>query len=107
MCVQLVDQQNFFSAAFILCDRTSLSLFRDQFYELLRDWEENRLTSGWSLNEALGDRIRNLVSSKIDMANHIHFTRLFQSQLIQVCNRAICILKIVHFIHAAGKHYIR
>ncbi len=58
--------------------------YRDQFYELLRDWEENHLTSGWSLQESLGDRIRSLVSTKIDFANHVHFSRLFLSQLIQV-----------------------
>ena len=91
----------------VMCVKTSLSFHRDQFYELLRDWEENHLTSGWSLNEALGDRIRNLVGSKIDMANHIHFTRLFQSQLIQVYNRAIRILKSLYFIHTTWKtlHY--
>lgn len=32
----------------------------------------------------MGDRIRALVSYKTELANHLHFARLFQSQLISV-----------------------
>lgn len=42
------------------------------------------MTPGWSVSEALGDRIRALVSAKTELSNHLHFARLFQSQLIAV-----------------------
>lgn len=42
------------------------------------------MTPGWSISEALGDRIRALVSAKTELSNHLHFARLFQSQLIAV-----------------------
>lgn len=59
-------------------------LNRDGFYEILRLWERQHMTPGWSVSEALGDRIRALVSAKTELSNHLHFARLFQSQLIAV-----------------------
>lgn len=61
-----------------------LNNFRDGFYEILRLWERQHMTPGWSVSEALGDRIRALVSAKTELSNHLHFARLFQSQLIAV-----------------------
>ncbi|KAK2147351.1 hypothetical protein LSH36_557g01065 [Paralvinella palmiformis] len=58
---------------------------RDGFYELLREWEDNHLVAGWSMREVQVERIQNLVGYKTELANHIHFVRLFQSQLIQMC----------------------
>ena len=42
---------------------------------------------GWSMAESgMAERIRVLVSGRVsDLANHIHFARLFQSQLVQMC----------------------
>ena len=59
------------------------------FYELIREWEDNHLTAGWSMQEIQGERIQNLVGFKTELANHIHFVRLFQSQLIQVSSRLV------------------
>ncbi|XP_033735346.1 codanin-1-like isoform X2 [Pecten maximus] len=58
---------------------------RDTFYELLREWEANHMSSGWSVAAFLGDKIRALVNFKTELANHVHFARLFQSQLITMC----------------------
>ncbi|XP_076098062.1 codanin-1-like [Mytilus galloprovincialis] len=58
---------------------------RDAFYELLREWETNHHTPGWTISGKMGDRIRALVSYKTELANHLHFARLFQSQLISMC----------------------
>ena len=57
---------------------------RDAFYELLREWESNHHNPGWTMSGKMGDRIRALVSYKTELANHLHFARLFQSQLISV-----------------------
>ena len=57
---------------------------RDQFYELVREWQEKHLTPGWSVAEAQTSRIHSLLGLTMPLANHIHFARLFQSQLIQV-----------------------
>ncbi|OWF46147.1 codanin-1-like isoform X2 [Mizuhopecten yessoensis] len=58
---------------------------RDTFYELLREWEAHHMSSGWSVAAFLGDKIRALINFKTELANHIHFARLFQSQLITMC----------------------
>ncbi|ESP02299.1 hypothetical protein LOTGIDRAFT_238027 [Lottia gigantea] len=58
---------------------------RDMFYELIREWEEKRLTTGWSVQEVLGNKIRFLVNVNTDLVNHLHFARLFLSQLISMC----------------------
>ncbi|XP_069118288.1 codanin-1-like [Argopecten irradians] len=58
---------------------------RDTFYELLREWEANHMSSGWSVAAFLGDKIRTLINCKTELANYVHFARLFQSQLITMC----------------------
>ncbi|XP_046848150.1 codanin-1-like [Xenia sp. Carnegie-2017] len=58
---------------------------RDMFYEIIRTWESQNGKSGWSLPEHLGDRIRQVVDEKCGLTNIVHFVRLFQSQLIQMC----------------------
>nr|XP_045619038.1 codanin-1-like [Procambarus clarkii] len=58
---------------------------RDMFYEMLRIWEENHLTCGWSYGQGLGPRIRQLLSLRPNSANFAHFARLFQSQLLNMC----------------------
>ncbi|XP_042226811.1 codanin-1-like isoform X1 [Homarus americanus] len=58
---------------------------RDMFYEMIRIWEENHLTSGWSYGQALGARIRHLLSLHPSSSNFAHFARLFQSQLLNMC----------------------
>lgn len=67
-----------------LCYMNITCISRDMFYELLREWEEYRHSPGWSMADAMGERIRSLVGGRPDLANHVHFARLFQSQLIQV-----------------------
>ena len=59
-------------------------IFRDGFYELIREWEEYHMSPNWNMGEVLGHRIRGLVPYRTDLANLIHFARLFQSQLIAV-----------------------
>ena len=46
------------------------------------------MSPNWNMGEVLGHRIRALVTYRTDLANHIHFARLFQSQLIAVSKRA-------------------
>eukprot|EP00058_Branchiostoma_floridae_P011289 XP_002596777.1 hypothetical protein BRAFLDRAFT_73707 [Branchiostoma floridae] len=58
---------------------------RDKFYELLREWEDEHLKPDWSMQLAMGERIRLLLYSTADFASLIHFARLFQSQLIRMC----------------------
>ena len=60
--------------------------FSDQFYEMLREWEDNHIFPGWNMMDVMGDRIRSLINVKLELANLIHFSRLFQSQLLQVIN---------------------
>ncbi|XP_068236414.1 codanin-1 isoform X2 [Palaemon carinicauda] len=58
---------------------------RDSFYEIIRIWEENHLTPGWSFNQTLGSRVRHLLSMRADPTNYAHFARLFQLQLLTMC----------------------
>jgi hypothetical protein len=66
------------------CAIVSTLNFRDTFYELLREWQEKHLTAGWSMADAQGARIAMLLSQSVHLTNLIHFSRLFQSQLMQV-----------------------
>jgi len=60
-------------------------LYRDAFYELLRDWEEHHLTAGWSVRQCQSEKIYNLINLGRDsLANCLHLARLFVLQLIQV-----------------------
>lgn len=58
--------------------------YRDGFYEILRVWERHHMVPGWSFTEVLGGKVRAMVSTKTELSNHLHFARLFQSQLIAV-----------------------
>ncbi|XP_041351384.1 codanin-1-like [Gigantopelta aegis] len=58
---------------------------RDLFYELIREWELKREVPGWSMVSSMANRIHSLVEFQTDLANHLHFARLFQSQLIAMC----------------------
>ncbi|KAL4239001.1 Codanin-1 C-terminus [Mactra antiquata] len=58
---------------------------RDGFYELIREWEASRMNSNYNMAEMFGERVRALVNIKTELANLIHFSRLFQSQLIAMC----------------------
>ncbi|PSN51778.1 hypothetical protein C0J52_05271 [Blattella germanica] len=78
---------------------------RDGLYDILRTWEANHLTSGWSFAVALGPRIRSLLGLHDEASNFVHFARLFRSQLLgsTKCNESsvladseIDILKEVH-----------
>nr|XP_054759399.1 codanin-1-like [Lytechinus pictus] len=57
---------------------------RDGFYSLVRDWEDNHNKPGWKLQDKLTHKIRDLVKH-MDVTNYTHFSRLFQSQLIKMC----------------------
>ncbi|XP_069684615.1 codanin-1 isoform X3 [Periplaneta americana] len=59
---------------------------RDGLYEILRMWEANHLSPGWSFAVVLGPRIRTLLSLHNEPANFIHFARLFRSQLLGTCS---------------------
>ncbi|XP_053394864.1 codanin-1-like [Mercenaria mercenaria] len=58
---------------------------RDGFYELIREWEASRMNPNYNMAEMFGGRVRALVNVRTDLANLIHFARLFQSQLIAMC----------------------
>nr|XP_006135463.1 codanin-1 isoform X1 [Pelodiscus sinensis] len=62
---------------------------RDIFYELLREWEDNREKPGWDFEIVLGNRIRAMMNHLTAAYNHSHFARLFQKQLIQMCKGPI------------------
>ena len=54
---------------------------------MLREWEDDHLSPGWNMVDIMGERIRSLINVKLELANFIHFSRLFQSQLLQVNDR--------------------
>ncbi|XP_071962968.1 codanin-1-like [Antedon mediterranea] len=58
---------------------------RDQFYELLREWEDNHRLPGWNMKEMQAAKIRSVIRQATDPTNYIHFARLFRSQLITMC----------------------
>ena len=58
---------------------------RDGFYELLRQWQEQHLSPGWSLLDAHRHRIVELVTARATLANHVHLARIFLSQLLHMC----------------------
>lgn len=60
------------------------SCSRDGFYELIREWEASRMNPDYKMAEMFGQRVRAIVNVRTDLANMIHFARLFQSQLIAV-----------------------
>ncbi|XP_071490581.1 codanin-1-like [Diadema antillarum] len=62
----------------------SFKKHRDSFYGFVRDWEENHSKPGWQMQDKLCHRIRELVR-QMDVTNFTHFARLFQSQLVKMC----------------------
>ncbi|XP_052767400.1 codanin-1-like [Mya arenaria] len=58
---------------------------RDGFYELLREWEASRMNPNYKMREVFGDRVRVILGGQTDLANMIHFARLFMYQLIAMC----------------------
>ncbi|XP_006883034.1 PREDICTED: codanin-1 [Elephantulus edwardii] len=58
---------------------------RDVFYEVLREWEDHHEEPGWDFEKGLGSRIRAMMSQLSAACSHSHFVRLFQKQLLQMC----------------------
>ncbi|XP_043839414.1 codanin-1 isoform X1 [Dromiciops gliroides] len=58
---------------------------RDVFYEVLREWEDRHEEPGWDFEKGLGNRIRSMMSQLSTASSHSHFVRLFQKQLLQMC----------------------
>ena len=96
---------DYFIQSFLFSDLNLI--FRDLFYEFLREWQENRLTQGWTLQDALGVRIQQLVSDSVSLTNHIHFCRLFVSQLIQVSSsQVIFSKKLLIYVNSSNETLI-
>ncbi|XP_046316708.1 codanin-1 isoform X3 [Marmota monax] len=58
---------------------------RDVFYEVLREWEDRHEEPGWDFEKGLGSRIRAMMGQLSAACSHSHFVRLFQKQLLQMC----------------------
>ncbi|XP_059559984.1 codanin-1 isoform X7 [Myotis daubentonii] len=58
---------------------------RDVFYEVLREWEDRHEEPGWDFEKGLGSRIRVMMGQLSAACSHSHFVRLFQKQLLQMC----------------------
>ncbi|XP_017832274.2 codanin-1 isoform X6 [Callithrix jacchus] len=58
---------------------------RDVFYEVLREWEDHHEEAGWDFEKGLGSRIRAMMGQLSAACSHSHFVRLFQKQLLQMC----------------------
>ncbi|XP_053521848.1 codanin-1 isoform X5 [Artibeus jamaicensis] len=58
---------------------------RDVFYEVLREWEDRHEEPGWDFEKGLGNRIRAMMGQLSAACSHSHFVRLFQKQLLQMC----------------------
>ncbi|XP_058521975.1 codanin-1 isoform X1 [Ochotona princeps] len=58
---------------------------RDVFYEVLREWEDHHEEPGWDFEKGLGTRIRAMMGQLSAACSHSHFVRLFQKQLLQMC----------------------
>ncbi|XP_012383784.1 codanin-1 isoform X2 [Dasypus novemcinctus] len=58
---------------------------RDVFYEVLREWEDHHEEPGWDFEKGLGSRIRTMMGQLSAACSHSHFVRLFQKQLLQMC----------------------
>jgi len=82
-----------------------LAAYRDLFYELVRDWEEHHLTSGWSVRSCQLEKIRGIINLGRDsLANCLHLARLFVLQLIQVISyRCYCLHAMVIMTHAGSR----
>ncbi|XP_057162256.1 codanin-1 isoform X2 [Ursus arctos] len=58
---------------------------RDVFFEVLREWEDRHEEPGWDFEKGLGSRIRAMMGQLSAACSHSHFVRLFQKQLLQMC----------------------
>ncbi|XP_028622979.1 codanin-1 isoform X2 [Grammomys surdaster] len=58
---------------------------RDVFYEVLREWEDHHEEPSWDFEKGLGSRIRAMMGQLSAACSHSHFVRLFQKQLLQMC----------------------
>ncbi|XP_075387380.1 codanin-1 isoform X2 [Tenrec ecaudatus] len=58
---------------------------RDVFYEVLREWEDHHEEPGWDFEKGLGSRVRAMMVQLSAACSHSHFVRLFQKQLLQMC----------------------
>ncbi|RXG61400.1 Codanin-1 [Armadillidium vulgare] len=58
---------------------------RDLFYEVLRLWEDGHLTPGWSFEQCLGNKVKQIFCLHTGLTNLTHLARLFQSQLLTMC----------------------
>ena len=56
---------------------------RDTFCKMMKDWEERHDFTDWSLEDRCGPEIQRMFHGA-DLANYLHFSRLFVSQLIEV-----------------------
>ena len=75
-------------------------LFRDTFYELIREWEDHHLTAGWSVRRCQSEKIYSLVNLGRDsLANCLHLARLFVLQLIQVTSSHRYVVQAVVISH--------
>lgn len=59
---------------------------RDLFYDILRLWESQHLTPGFTFSACLGGKIRTLFGLCKEPANYVHFVRLFKAQLLSSVN---------------------
>lgn len=60
---------------------------RDLFYEILRIWEKNHLTTGFNFTVALSGKIRALLSLHHEGINFMHLAKLFKNQLLSTYNK--------------------
>ncbi|XP_042543826.1 codanin-1 isoform X3 [Dipodomys spectabilis] len=58
---------------------------RDVFYEVLREWEDRHEEAGWDFEKGVGSRVRAMMGQLSAACSHSHFVRLFQKQLLQMC----------------------
>ena len=73
----------------LFCSVHICHLNRDGFYELIREWEASRMNPNYNMAEMFGQRVHALVNVRTDLANLVHFARLFQSQLIAVSRQDV------------------
>ena len=71
--------------------------YRDLFYLIMREWAEHHNTPNWSMETALGDKIRSVAPSlplylliyfHIGTCIHCHHCRMLTQQYGEVCSLA-------------------
>ena len=80
MCFQVdTDNRETFTstvASSIFCKQ------RDLFYDILKDWEDNHLSPGWSFDRGVRHKVHTLLNLSVDPVNYCHLAKLFISQLL-------------------------